>query len=237
MSSNPHLVAVVEDEAPIRRFLHASLTAEGFRVVEATNGRDGMRVITQQLPALLLLDLGLPDTDGAELILAIREWSAMPIVVISARDDEASKIAALDAGADDYLTKPFGVGELLARIRVALRHAGAAGRPDALTPVIHLGNLTVDVAARTVKRGGAEVSLTKIEFDLLGALARQLGKVVTHRQLLKEVWGSAAAYEPHNVRVFISSLRKKIEENPSHPRWLVTEQGVGYRLREGPVIG
>lgn len=233
MSSSAPLIAVIEDETPIRRFLHASLTVEGFRVLEATTAKEGMRLITQQLPALVLLDLGLPDADGAELIRQTREWSPMPIVVISARGDEHSKIAALDAGADDYLTKPFSVGELLARIRVALRHAARHGGGDAPTAPIVVGDLRIDLVARTVTKANAEVKLTKIEFDLLAVLARNLGKVVTHRQLLKEAWGPHAVQEPHYVRVFMANLRKKLEDNPSQPRWLVTDQGVGYRLRDG----
>ena len=232
MSSSAPLIAVIEDETPIRRFLHASLTVEGFRVLEATTAKEGMRLITQQLPALVLLDLGLPDADGAELIRQTREWSPLPIVVISARGDEHSKIAALDAGADDYLTKPFGVGELLARIRVALRHAARQGGGDAPDAPIVVGDLRIDLVARTVTKANAEVKLTKIEFDLLAVLARNLGKVVTHRQLLKEAWGPHAVQEPHYVRVFMANLRKKLEDNPSQPRWLVTDQGVGYRLRD-----
>lgn len=232
MSHSQPLVVIVEDEAPIRRFLQASLSVEGFRVVETTTAREGLRAITQQLPALVLLDLGLPDLEGSQLIAQVRQWSAIPIVVISARGEEASKIAALDAGADDYLTKPFGVGELLARIRVALRHAARAPLNAPANSVVRTGNLCIDLAARTVTRANAEVKLTKIEFDLLAVLARNAGKVVTHRQLLKEVWGPHAVYEPHYVRVFVANLRKKLENNPSRPALLITEQGVGYRLRE-----
>lgn len=233
MSSSEPLIAVIEDETPIRRFLHASLSVEGFRVLEATTAKEGMRLITQQLPALALLDLGLPDLDGVELIRQIREWSSMPIVVISARGEESSKIAALDAGADDYLTKPFGAGELLARIRVALRHAARRGGNDELDAPVSIGDLRIDLAGRTVTKAGLEVKLTKIEFDLLAVLTRNLGKVVTHRQLLKEAWGPHAVHEPHYVRVFMANLRKKLEDNPSQPKWLVTDQGVGYRIREG----
>lgn len=201
--------------------------------MEATTAQDGVRLLTQHLPALALLDLGLPDGDGVDLIRQTREWSAMPIVVISARGEESSKIAALDAGADDYLTKPFGVGELLARIRVALRHAARGGTNNTLDAPIAIGDLRIDLAGRTVTKAGVEVKLTKIEFDLLAVLARNLGKVVTHRQLLKEAWGPHAVHEPHYVRVFMANLRKKLEDNPSQPRWLVTDQGVGYRLRDG----
>jgi two-component system KDP operon response regulator KdpE len=232
MTSSPILIAVVEDEAPIRRFLRASLGVEGFHIVEATTAKEGLRVITQQTPALVLLDLGLPDGDGVEIIRQTREWSAMPIVVISARGEEASKVAALDAGADDYLTKPFGVGELLARIRVALRRAA---RPDAgpfALGRVEFGDVSVDFVAHLVTKSGHEVKLTKIEFDLLAALARNIGKVATHRQLLKEVWGLHAVHEPHYVRVFMANLRKKLEDDPARPRWFLTEQGVGYRLRD-----
>ena len=168
--------------------------------------------------------------EGAELIKQVRAWSMMPIIVISARGEEVSKIAALDAGADDYLTKPFGVGELLARMRVALRHAALAGREDALETTVCIGDLVIDLVGRVVTKRESEVKLTKIEFDLLAALARHLGKVVTHRHLLKEVWGPHAVHEPHYVRVFMANLRKKLEDNPSRPQLLVTEQGVGYRL-------
>jgi len=233
MSGSEPLIAVIEDETPIRRFLRASLSVEGFRVIEATTAVEGLRVITQQLPALVLLDLGLPDSDGVEVIRQVRQWSALPIVVISARGEEASKIAALDAGADDYLTKPFGVGELLARIRVAMRHATrpAGGGVDAPVTV---GDVRIDLTGRTVTKAGVEAKLTKIEFDLLAVLARNVGRVVTHRQLLKEAWGPHAVQEPHYVRVFMANLRKKLERNPSRPELLITEQGVGYRLREHP---
>ena len=232
MNASDALIAVIEDETPIRRFLRASLSVEGFRIVEATTGQEGLRAVTQQMPALVLLDLGLPDADGIDLIREIRQWSSMPIVVISARGEEASKIAALDAGADDYLTKPFGVGELLARIRVALRHAARSADDGPLEPIVQAGDISVDLAGRTVTKAGNEIKLTKIEFDLLAALARNLGKVTTHRQLLKEVWGPHAVHEPHYVRVFMASLRKKLERNPGRPELLITEQGVGYRLRD-----
>ncbi len=234
MSGSEPVIAVIEDETPIRRFLRASLTVEGFRVIEATTAQQGLRLITQQLPALALLDLGLPDSDGVDVIRQVREWSTMPIVVISARGEEASKIAALDAGADDYLTKPFGVGELLARMRVALRHASRPALDGTVDAPLIVGDLRIDLAGRTVTKSGAEVKLTKIEFDLLAALARNLGRVVTHRQLLKEVWGPHAVHEPHYVRVFMANLRKKLERNPSRPELLITEQGVGYRFRERP---
>jgi two-component system, OmpR family, KDP operon response regulator KdpE len=232
MSNSEPLVAIIEDEAPIRRFLRASLTVEGFRVVEAVTGREGLRVITQQIPALVLLDLGLPDLDGTDIIRQVREWSPMPIVVISARGEEHAKIAALDVGADDYLTKPFSVGELLARIRVALRHAARKTADAPADSTVCAGKVLIDLVGRVVTKGGEDVKLTKHEFDLLAVLARNAGKVVTHRQLLKEVWGPHAVHEPHYVRVFMANLRKKLEDNPSRPTMLITEQGVGYRLRD-----
>jgi two-component system, OmpR family, KDP operon response regulator KdpE len=223
MTSSPPLIAIIEDEAPIRRFLRASLSAEGFRLVETTTAQDR--------PALVLLDLGLPDGDGVDIIRDVRGWSSLPIIVLSARGEERSKIAALDAGADDYLTKPFAVGELLARIRVALRHAGRVAAGGAADTVLHCGPLQIDLAARRVLRDEQEIKLTKIEFDLLAALVRNAGKVVTHRYLLKEVWGSHATGDAHYVRVYMANLRKKLEHNPSRPEFLLTEQGVGYRLR------
>lgn len=234
MSTSGPLIAVIEDETPIRRFLRASLTVEGFQVAEATTCAEGLRVVTQQLPALVLLDLGLPDGEGLDVVRQIREWSTLPVIVISARGQEDSKIAALDAGADDYLTKPFGVGELLARIRVALRHAAKMSSSDSVETVVAVGDLNIDLEGHVVFKAGEEVKLTKIEFDLLAVLARNLGKVVTHRQLLKEVWGPHAVHEPHYVRVFMANLRKKLENNPSRPELLITEQGVGYRLRDNP---
>jgi two-component system KDP operon response regulator KdpE len=231
MTSNEPLIAVIEDEAPIRRFLRASLVADGYRVLEAETVRDGMRVITQDHPDLVLLDLGLPDGDGVQIISQVRGWSSLPIIILSARGEERSKIAALDAGADDYLTKPFSVGELLARIRVALRHAARLNAPDeAEQTVCEFGPMRVDLAARRVFRHGQEVKLTKIEFDLLAVLVRNVGKVLTHRYLLKEVWGPQAVHESHYVRVFMANLRKKLEDDPRRPRFLLTEQGVGYRL-------
>jgi two-component system, OmpR family, KDP operon response regulator KdpE len=232
MSSTAPLIVVIEDEAPIRRFLRASLSVEGFEVLESTTAKEGVRAITQQHPALVLLDLGLPDADGLDIIRQVREWSALPIIVISARGEETSKIAALDAGADDYLTKPFGVGELLARARVALRHGAQRTGSEAAPARVTLGDIVIDLALRTVTKDGEEVKLTKIEFDLLAALARNVGKVLTHRQLLKEVWGPHAVQESHYVRVFMANLRKKLEADPARPQWLITEQGVGYRLKE-----
>lgn len=231
MTSSDSLIAVIEDEPPIRRFLRASLSVEGFRVAEAATAKDGLRLITQERPALVLLDLGLPDADGLTIIEEVRQWSAMPIIILSARGEEQSKVEALDAGADDYLSKPFGVGELLARIRVALRHAGRISDAGGETTVFRFGRVRGDLAERRVFVNDEEVKLTKLEFDLLATLVRNAGKVLTHRYLLKEVWGPYAVDEPHYVRVFMANLRKKLECDPSRPEYLLTEQGVGYRLK------
>ena len=220
-------ILVVEDEPDIRRFLRSSLGAEGYRVVESPNGRRGTLDAGMHKPDLAIVDLGLPDFDGVEVIRRIREWSPMPIVVLSARIQERSKVEALDAGADDYVTKPFGVGELLARVRVALRHGSrAANGSDAL----QLGDATIHFQKRTATRGGAEIHLTPIEFRLLACLAKHLGMVVTHRQLLTEVWGPTHAADTHYLRVYMKQLREKLEADPVQPRHLLTETGVGYRL-------
>jgi two-component system KDP operon response regulator KdpE len=232
MTANQPLIAVIEDEAPIRRFLRASLAAEGYHVLEAGSVREGLRDITQHRPDLVLLDLGLPDGDGLTIVKEVRGWSSLPIVVLSAHGEEKSKIAALDAGADDYLTKPFSVGELLARIRVALRHAVRVNDADeAEQTAVEFGPVRLDLAARRVFRHEEEVKLTKLEFDLLAVLVRNVGKVLTHRFLLKEVWGPQAVHENHYVRVFMANLRKKLEDDPRRPQYLLTEQGVGYRLK------
>lgn len=230
-NANVPLIAIIEDEAPIQRFLQASLKAEGFRIAEAGTVKEGLRLVTQERPALILLDLGLPDADGIKLIQNVREWSSLPIIVLSARGEEKSKIMALDAGADDYLTKPFGVGELLARMRVALRHASALTDGEKETTTVTFGPIRCDLAQRQVFVDDEEVKLTKLEFDLLSLLVRNRGKVLTHRYLLKEVWGPHAVDEPHYVRVFMANLRKKLERNPNRPEYFLTEQGVGYRLQ------
>jgi len=220
-------ILVVEDEPDIRRFLRSSLGAEGYRVVESPNGRRGTLDAGMHKPDLAIVDLGLPDFDGVEVIRRIREWSPMPILVLSARIQERSKIEALDAGADDYVTKPFGVGELLALVRVALRHASrAANGSDAL----QLGDATIHFQKRVATKGGAEIHLTPIEFRLLACLAKHLGMVVTHRQLLTEVWGPTHAADTHYLRVYMKQLREKLETDPVQPKHLLTETGVGYRL-------
>ena len=230
--SHAATIAVVEDEAPIRKFLRASLQAEGYRVEEAETAVAGIRLVTQRPPDLLILDLGLPDRDGKDVIAEIRGWSSLPIVVLSARDQEKEKVAALDAGADDYLTKPFGVGELLARIRVALRHRDQGASPESLNGPAEFvsGSVRIDLTARRVFRDGEEVRLTKTEFDLLALMIRNAGKALTHRYLLKEIWGPHSVGETHYLRVFVATLRKKLESQPARPRLILTEQGVGYRL-------
>jgi two-component system KDP operon response regulator KdpE len=224
-------VLIVEDEAPMRRFLRATLAPRGFRLAEAETAAAGEIAATSQDPDLILLDLGLPDGDGIPLVRRLRKLIQAPIVVLSARGRESDKVEALDAGADDYLTKPFGVGELLARMRVALRHAArAAGEPE--EPVLEVGPLRIDRARREVAIDGREVKLTPIEWKLLALLARQVGRVVTHRQILHDVWGPGGGHQTHTVRVHMAALRRKIERDPAQPRLLVTEPSVGYRLRD-----
>ncbi len=236
MTDNPaerRLIAVIEDEVPIRKFLRASLGAEGYRVAEADTVQTGLRMITQEPPDLIVLDLGLPDGDGKSLIAGIRQWSTVPIIVVSAQDQEREKIAALDAGADDYLTKPFGVGELLARLRVAIRHHNrSSAHAETLLQTYRHGPVRIELVSRRVFLDENEVRLTKKEFDLLALLARNAGRVMTHRNLLKEIWGPHSAHENHYLRVFVANLRKKLEAEPARPRLIITEQGVGYRLAE-----
>jgi two-component system, OmpR family, KDP operon response regulator KdpE len=224
------VVLLIEDEPQMRRFLRAALENEAYRLVEAATAREGLAQAAGQNPDIILLDLGLPDGDGIDLTRRIREWAHMPIVVISARGQERDKVAALDAGADDYLTKPFGVGELLARMRVALRHAArAAGQPD--DPVFVVDDLRVDLEHRQVFVDEREVHLTPTEYKLLITLVRHAGKVLTHRQLLKEVWGANTVTQTPALRVHMTQLRHKLERDPAQPRHLLTEPGVGYRLK------
>ncbi|MCB0154803.1 MAG: response regulator [Anaerolineae bacterium] len=218
---------IVDDEVAIRRFLKAALAAHGYAIFEARNGQEALQAVVNDRPDLVILDLGLPDLDGFEVTTRLREWSQIPIIILSVRGQENDKIAALDAGADDYLTKPFGVGELLARIRVALRRAA---QPET-EAVFETGGLMVDLARRQVLAGGSEVQLTPTEYDLLRVLVTHAGKVVTHTQLLRQVWGMGYEAEAHLLRVNISNLRRKIEPNVTRPRYIVTEPGVGYRLR------
>jgi two-component system KDP operon response regulator KdpE len=223
-------ILVIEDEPEIRRFLRSSLEAEGYRVAESSTARRGVIDAGTHKPDMAIVDLGLPDFDGVEVVRQVRQWSAMPILILSARTQERAKIDAFEAGADDYVTKPFGVGELLARIKVALRHAA---RPRTGGAVLHFDRAVVDLEQRTATRGGEPLHLTPIEFRLLAALARHLGMVVIHRQLLVEVWGPSHAGDTHYLRIYVKQLRDKLELDPLRPRHLVTEIGVGYRLECG----
>ncbi len=223
-------VLVVEDELPMRRFLSAALESHGFRVAAAGSLAAAEQLATEVPPAAILLDLGLPDGDGLALVRGLRAWSSAPVIVISARDREDDKVTALDAGADDYLTKPFGTNELLARLRVALRHARAQRASD--DPVLEIGAIRIDQARYEVSVDGKAVHLTPTEFRLLALLARHVGKVLTHRQLLQEVWGPRNTHQTHYLRVHMAALRRKIELDPARPRWIATEPGVGYRLRD-----
>ena len=222
-------VVLIEDEPQIRRFLRATLTGQGYRLFEATTGADGIVEVGSRQPDVVVVDLGLPDMDGLEVIRRLREWTDVPVIVLSARGEERDKVTALDAGADDYVSKPFSAGELLARIRVALRHAaGASHEADAAT--FEVGELQVDLLHRRVFVGEQEVRLTPIEYKLLTTLVRHAGKVVTHQQLLREVWGPVHTEQAHYVRVYMAHLRHKLEAEPARPRYLLTEPGVGYRL-------
>ena len=220
-------VLVVDDERAIRRYLRAALNAQGSIVSEASNGEEALRAAALDRPDLIILDLGLPDIDGVEVARRIREWSQIPIIVLSVREQENDKIAALDAGADDYLTKPFGTGELMARIRAALRRSF---HPES-EPVIEVGNLKVDLAHRRVTLAENEITLTPTEYDILRLMAQSIGKVLTHRQLLQQVWGQPYGEDLHLLRVNVSNLRRKIEPDPARPQYILTEAGVGYRLR------
>ncbi|MDB6066519.1 MAG: kdpE [Pedosphaera sp.] len=219
---------VIDDEIQIRRLLKISLEANGYRVFEAADGQTGLAEAAQRRPDVVVLDLGLPDMDGVTVLKRLREWSNVPVVVLSVRDREEDKIAALDNGADDYLTKPFGTGEFLARLRVAQRHA----QPPADTAIFHSGNLEVDLTSRSVKVKGKMVKLTATEYALLQLFVRHAGKVLTHRQILKEVWGPTYVEQTHYLRVYMTHLREKLEDKPSEPELLITESGVGYRLVE-----
>jgi two-component system KDP operon response regulator KdpE len=221
-------ILVVEDEPEIRRILRAAFGVEGYRTVESANGRRGTIDAGTHKPDVAIVDLGLPDMEGIDVIRRLRQWSSMPIIVLSARVQEQAKVQALDAGADDYVTKPFGIGELLARVRAALRHAVRGASGDAR---LALGIAVVDLERRTAKRGDEEVRLTPIEYRLLGALAKHAGLVATHRRLLADVWGPTHEGDTHYLRVYMKQLRDKLEAEPERPRYLLTEPGVGYRLR------
>jgi two-component system KDP operon response regulator KdpE len=229
MSTSRATVLIIEDDPQIQRFLTAALESHDYEPVSADNGADGLRLATTRQPDVVIVDLGLPDMSGLEVIKRLREWFQRPIIVLSARSQESDKVGALDIGADDYLTKPFGVAELLARMRVAMRHrVGGESQPR-----VEIGTLVVDLSARRVMRGDQEIHLTPIEYKLLAALIQHRGKVLTHRQLLREVWGAAHVESPQYLRIYMRSLRQKIEDDPARPRHLLTEIGVGYRLSDG----
>ena len=219
---------VIDDEPQIRRLLRVTLEANGYTVIDAANGQDGIVQAAQGRPEIILHDLGLPDLDGLEVLKRIREWSRVPIIILSVRDREHDKIAALDAGADDFVTKPFGSGELLARLRTTLRRS----QPQAVNAVFHLGKVEVDLAARMVRKDGTEIKLTPIEYALLRLLVVHAGKVITHRQLLTEVWGPNSGEQTHYLRVHIAHLRSKLEDDPARPKIILTEPAVGYRIAE-----
>lgn len=225
MSEGPP-VLVVDDELPIRRFLRISLETNNYRVYEAENGTEALAKAAQVRPEVVILDMNLPDMEGVEVLRRLREWTTTPVIILSVRDADRDKVAALDAGADDYLTKPFSTDELLARVRVARRHA----QPASAEPVLSFGDVQIDLARRIVTRGGETVKLTPTEYALLRLLAQHAGRVLTHKQILKEVWGPQYADETHYLRVYFAQLRQKLEDNPALPRLIVTEPGVGYRL-------
>jgi len=221
------VVVLIEDEPQIRRFLRATLGSSGYRLHEATSGEDGLIEAATRQPDVVIVDLGLPDIDGLQVIRRLREWSTVPIIVLSARGQEGDKVAALDAGADDYVSKPFAVGELLARLRVALRHAAVGESGE---PTFTVAGLRVDQVKRLVQMDSKDVHLTPIEYRLLTTLVRHAGRVVSQRQLLKDVWGPAHTDQAHYLRVYMGTLRRKLEQDPARPRYLLTEPGVGYRL-------
>jgi two-component system KDP operon response regulator KdpE len=222
------VIVLIEDAPQIRRFLRATLTGQGYRLFEAGTAADGLVEVASRQPDVVIIDLGLPDLDGLEVIRRLREWSKVPVIVLSARGQERDKVGALDAGADDYVSKPFSAGELLARLRVALRHAAGAAHEE--SAAFTVGELQVDLLRRHVTVAGSEVRLTPIEYKLLATLVRYAGRVVTHQQLLREVWGPTHDDQSHYVRVYMAHLRHKIEAEPARPRYLLTEPGVGYRL-------
>lgn len=224
--NNAARILIIEDELQIRKLLKVSLNAHGYDLEEAANGKDGVNRAATFKPDLLIIDLGLPDIDGKEVVKQIREWSETPIIILTARDQEQEKIEALDSGADDYMTKPFGVGELLARMRVCLRRAATVEQQ----PVLACGGLVVDLQQRRVTVEGDEVKLTPTEYEIIKMMMQHAGKVITHKQLLKAVWGNAYQQDTHYIRVYIAQLRRKIEQNPTQPRYIITESGVGYRL-------
>lgn len=230
MTTNQPTLLVIDDEAQIRKFLRISLAAQGYKVLEAANGAEGLAQAALARPDLVVLDLGLPDMYGKTVLAELREWSTVPVLVLSVRASEGEKVLALDGGANDYVTKPFSVQEFLARVRVLLRQAGGGEQQEA---VVESGPLSVDFAYRRVTLDGAEVALTRKEYAVLAQLARHLGRVVTQQQLLKDIWGPTHVEDTHYLRVVVGHLRQKLGDDPTEPRFIVTEAGVGYRLREG----
>ncbi len=231
MSTPRSNLLLIEDDPQIQRFLATALEAHGYALSAARTGKEGLQLAATEQPGIVIVDLGLPDMSGLDVIQRLREWYARPIIVLSAREKETDKVAALDLGADDYLTKPFGIGELLARLRVAERHlSGRSGAPGDAR--VTIGDVVIDLAAHRVQRDGADIHLTPIEYELLTTLARHRGKVMTHRQLLRDVWGAAHVESPQYLRIYMRTLRRKIERDPARPRLLLTEVGVGYRLAD-----
>jgi two-component system KDP operon response regulator KdpE len=232
MNAEKELILLIEDEPQMRRFLRVTLQSRGYRLIEAETGEEGLILAAGRNPAVIVLDLGLPDIDGLEVTRKLREWTNAPIIVISARELERDKVRALDEGADDYLTKPFGVDELMARIRVSLRHIASqeSGKEE---PVFQAGELQVDFTRRQVILGGEEVHFTPIEYRLLTTLIRYANRVVTHNQLLREVWGPRQANQVQYLRVYMAQLRKKLEADPARPRFFINEPGIGYRFKSG----
>jgi len=228
---NPTIL-VIEDEPPLQKFLRVTLESQNYKVIQAERGEEGLRHAATAQPDVIILDLGLPDMDGMSVTRRLREWSSIPIIVVTARGKDLDKVQALDSGADDYLTKPFSVGELLARVRVALRHRAAANNTTG-DPVLELGPLHIDLARREVQVSGQPVHLTPNEFKLLSVLVKNAGRVLTHQQLLREVWGPGSGNETHYLRVYMNQLRQKLESNAARPQYLLTEPGVGYRLNAG----
>jgi two-component system KDP operon response regulator KdpE len=229
MTTNQPTILVIDDEPQIRKFLRISLTAQGYKVLEGANGAEGLAQAALAKPELVVLDLGLPDIDGIDVLRDLREWSQVPVLVLSVRAGEGEKVLALDRGANDYVTKPFGIQEFLARVRVLLRQAGSGEHREA---TVSTGPLAVDFAYRRVTLRGGEISLTRKEYAVLAMLARHLGRVVTQQQLLKDIWGPTHCDDSHYLRVVVGHLRQKLQDDPAHPRLILTESGVGYRLME-----
>ncbi len=232
MQENPPRILVIEDDKPILNFLKSSLLNKGYKVVAVESGEEGLSQAAQNVPDIVITDLGLPDMDGLEVVSRLREWTDLPIIVLSAREKEKDKVEALDKGADDYLTKPFGLNELLARLRVSLRHATRMKGNSQEKTEYEVGDLKIDLAARRIFKGDEEIHLTAIEYKLLSTMVRHMGKVLTQRYLLNEVWGPECVEHPQYLRVYMASLRRKLEDDTSRPKYIITEQGIGYRFAD-----